>query len=182
MLGTAGRIFERQRGSVVVVLMGVSGSGKTAVGTRLAAELGWPFADGDDYHPAANIAKMRTGTPLTDVDREPWLETLRALITGWIASGTSGLLACSALKKAYRDRLAVGPEVHFVYLKVDPELLRLRLHNRVGHYMKEGMLKSQLETLEQPADAVIVDANGTVAESVRQVRERLGLTDATARR
>jgi gluconokinase len=163
---------------VVVVLMGVSGSGKTTIGTRLGAELGWPFADGDDYHPRANIEKMENGIPLTDQDRMPWLETLRDLIAGWISEGTSAVLACSALKQVYRDKLNVGPEVRFVFLKASPELLRHRLQARVDHYMKDNMLQSQLATLEPPENTVVVDVSGTVEDSVRQVREKLQLNRA----
>lgn len=152
--------------------MGVSGSGKTVVGQRVAAELGWPFADADDYHPASNIEKMTNGIPLTDEDRAPWLSALRAQIGSWIAKGSQGVMGCSALKQGYRDELKVGPEVHFFYLKASPEVLRQRLSTRVGHFMKENMLRSQLATLEVPDDAVVIDANGTVDESVRQVREK----------
>src|SRR6267154_1537853 len=107
---------------VVVLLMGVSGAGKTTVGKLLASQLGWEFADADDYHSAANVEKMRNGIPLTDADRRPWLESLRALIVTWTAAGKNGVLACSALKKEYRDRLVVGPEVRVVYLKADRDL------------------------------------------------------------
>ena len=153
--------------------MGVSGAGKTTVGTMLASQLGWEFADADDYHPAANVEKMRNGVPLTDADREPWLERLRALIVAWIASGKSAVLACSALKEAYRDRLMVGAEVRVVYLKADRELLRERLLLRRGHYMKEGMLESQIETLEEPADAIVLDARSSVEDVVREIRVRV---------
>src|ERR1700704_1799737 len=121
---------------MVLLLMGVSGAGKTTVGKLLASQLGWDFADADDYHSAANVERMRKGIPLTDADREPWLESLRSLILAWIAGGKNGVLACSALKKAYRDKLVVGPEVRVVYLKGDRELLRDRLLLRRGHYMK----------------------------------------------
>lgn len=144
---------------MVILLMGVSGSGKTTVGHLLAVRLGWEFADADDYHPAANVEKMRSGIPLTDADRAPWLETLRALIEGWIARGKNAVLACSALKRAYRENLRVGPEVQAVYLKGTSELLRRRLHERVGHFMTERMLESQLATLEEPRDAVAVEVN-----------------------
>jgi len=158
---------------VIVLLMGVSGAGKTTVGTMLASQLGWEFADADDYHPAANVEKMRNGIPLTDADREPWLERLRALIVAWIASGKSAILACSALKQAYRDRLMVGASVRVVYLKADRELLRERLLLRRGHYMKEGMLESQIATLEEPADAIVLDARSSVEDIVRAIQMRV---------
>jgi gluconokinase len=109
--------------------MGVAGAGKTTVGKLLASQLAWPFADGDDYHPPANLEKMRNGIPLTDSDRAPWLEILRSLIANWIAEGKSAVLACSALKRAYRERLQAGPEVRFVYLKGDVTLLQARLRS-----------------------------------------------------
>jgi gluconokinase len=164
-------------GCVVILLMGVSGSGKTTVGQMLASELGWEFADGDDYHPAANVEKMRNGIPLTDADRAPWLETLRALIAGWIAAKRNAALACSALKRAYRESLRIGPEVRVVYLRGTPELLRERLRARVGHFMTERMLESQLAALEEPEDAVVVDVDRSPAEIVAEILARLGLKD-----
>jgi gluconokinase len=158
---------------VVGLLMGVSGAGKTTVGKLLASQLGWEFADADDYHSATNVEKMRNGIPLTDADRGPWLESLRLVIVAWIAAGKNGVLACSALKKAYRDVLIVGPEVRVVYLKGDRELLRDRLLLRRGHYMKEAMLESQIATLEEPGDAIVVDARRTPEEIVREIRLRL---------
>ena len=154
---------------MIVVLMGVSGSGKTTLGTRVADQLGWEFADADDFHPAANVAKMRAGIPLTDADRAPWLATLHGIIARWIGDGKSTVLAFSALKQEYREELRVGPEVRFVYLKASPEVLRQRLKARSSHYMKAGMLESQLETLEEPQDTVVVDVSGTVEESVQAV-------------
>ena len=160
---------------MVLLLMGVSGSGKTTVGRMLASELGWEFADGDDYHPAANVEKMRNGIPLTDADRAPWLETLRALIAGWIAARKNAVLACSALKGVYRESLQIGPEVQVVYLRGTPQLLRQRLRARVGHLMTERMLESQLAALEEPEDSVVVDVDWAPARIVAEILARLGL-------
>ena len=162
---------------MVIVLMGVSGAGKTTVGQLLASQLGWDFADADDYHPAANVEKMRTGIPLTDADRAPWLKTLRALIAGWIAAGKNEVLACSALKHAYRETLQVAPEVQIVYLKGTPQLLHQRLHSRHGHFMTEQMLESQLATLEEPEHALVVNVDRSPAEIVTAIQVRLGLTE-----
>jgi gluconokinase len=158
---------------LVVLLMGVSGAGKTTVGKLLASQLGWEFADGDDFHSAANVEKMRSGIPLTDEDRAPWLESLRALIVGWIDSRKSAVLACSALKRAYRDELVVGPEVRVVYLKADRSVLRERLLGRHNHYMRAPMLESQIATLEEPLDALVVDADRTPGEIVAEIRKSL---------
>lgn len=155
---------------MIIILMGVSGAGKTTVGQLLASQLGWEFADADDYHSAGNVEKMRTGIPLTDADRAPWLETLRALITRWIAAGKNGVLACSALKRTYRENLQLSPEVKFVYLKGSPSLLHQRLHSRLGHFMTEQMLASQLAALEEPEHAVIVDVDASPAEIVAKIR------------
>jgi gluconokinase len=155
---------------MVILLMGVSGAGKTTVGQLLASQLGWDFADADDYHPPANVEKMRTGIPLTDADRAPWLEALHALITAWIAMQKNAVLACSALKRAYRDSLQIAPEVQVVYLKGTPELLHQRLHSRHGHFMTEQMLESQLATLEEPDDAAAVNVDRSPAEIVTEIR------------
>lgn len=155
--------------------MGVSGAGKTTVGQLLASELGWDFVDADDYHPPENVEKMRNGIPLTDADRAPWLETLRTLIAGWIAARKNTVLACSALKQSYRDRLQVSPEVQVVYLKGTPQVLQQRLHARRGHFMTERMLDSQLAALEAPEDAIAVDADRSPAEIVTEIRSRLAL-------
>jgi gluconokinase len=161
---------------VVILLMGVSGSGKTTVGQLLASQLGWQFADADDYHPAANVEKMQHGVPLTDTERTPWLEALRALIAGWIAGKTNAVLACSALKRTYRRGLQLAPEVQIVYLKGTPQLFQQRLRERVGHFMKEGMLEGQLATLEEPEDegAVVVDAARSPAEIVAGIVADIG--------
>jgi gluconokinase len=168
-------------GSVVILMMGVSGAGKTTIGQLLASALGWNFVDADDYHPADNVEKMRNGTPLTDADRAPWLETLRTLIANWIAAGKNTVLACSALKQSYRQALQVGPEVEveikIVYLKSTPEILRQRLRARRGHFMTERMLASQLAALEAPEDAVTVDADRPPAEVVTEIRARLTLPE-----
>jgi gluconokinase len=161
---------------VVILLMGVSGAGKTTVGRLLAEELEWEFGDGDDYHPVANLEKMRSGTPLTDADRGPWIVSLRELIVAWTAAGKNTVLACSALKREYRRCLRVSPEVRIVYLRGTPELLRQRLRSRYGHFMTERMLESQLAALEEPQDAVVIDVDRPPAEIVAEIRVRLALT------
>ena len=160
---------------MIVLLMGVAGSGKTTVGQLLSRELGWAFADADDFHPAANVEKMSRGIPLTDEDRAPWLDALRQLMVGWISEEKNGVLACSALKQSYRDRLAVGPELKIVYLKGSPALMRERVVSRHGHYMKAGMLESQFRALEEPKDAITVDVSASAAKVAAEVRKRLGL-------
>jgi gluconokinase len=161
-------------GAMVVVLMGVSGTGKTAVGTRLARALNGAFAEGDDYHPPANVEKMRSGVPLDDADRRPWLETLSREIGRWLDAGEPVVLACSALKQSYRDILKAGrPGVVFVHLKGDEALIRKRLAGRRGHYMPASLLDSQLAALEEPTDAITVSVEGTPDEIVAEIMAAL---------
>lgn len=157
--------------------MGVAGAGKTTVGNLLASQLGWEFADADDYHSAANVEKMRHGIPLTDADRAPWLQALRALISNWLSAHKNAVLACSALKQSYRDILQISPEVWIVYLRVSPEVLRQRLRERHGHFMTEAMLQSQLADLEEPKGAVIIDADALPAAIVAEIIGRLQLSN-----
>jgi gluconokinase len=159
---------------MVIVLMGVSGTGKTEVGTRLALALGGEFVEGDDYHPPANIEKMRSGVPLDDADRQPWLETLSREIGTWLDAGRTVVLACSALKQRYRDILKAGrPGVRFVHLEGDKVLIRSRLAQRRGHYMPASLLDSQFASLEEPADAITVSVQGTPAKIVAEIMKEL---------
>ena len=156
--------------------MGPTGAGKTTIGSLLASQLGWEFVDGDDFHPTANVEKMKRGLPLNDADREPWLDSIRKAMLGWIAEKRNIVLACSALKRAYRDRLAAGPEVKLVYLKGSYDLLRERLQRRHGHFANEAILAGQFADLEEPEDAVTVDVSSSPEEIVAQIRGELGLT------
>jgi gluconokinase len=147
---------------MVVVLMGVTGSGKTTVGRILADRLAWEFVDGDDFHSSANKEKMRRGTPLTDADRQPWLEALRGVVLDWLQRGSDGVLACSALKRSYREQLRAGTDVKFIYLKGDDEVLEQRLRGRAGHFAGPDLLASQLERLEEPGEAEAVTVAGAL--------------------
>ena len=161
---------------MVVILMGVSGSGKTTVGRKLADDLGWSFHEGDDFHSETSIEKMSRGVPLTDEDRGPWLAALRTVVDRAIEKGENAVLACSALKASYREILRGDhSEVVFVYLKADPRLIAERLEHRAGHYAKRDLLPSQIATLEEPADAITVDASRTPREIVAEIRRRLGM-------
>lgn len=139
--------------------MGVQGAGKTTIGSLLARELSFEFADADDFHSAVNIEKMRQGIPLTDADREPWLSALNHAIAQWLTDKRNVVLACSALKNSYRDRLLVSSEVKLVYLKASWGVILSRLKLRSGHYAGENLLHSQFADLEEPTDALIVDAS-----------------------
>jgi len=160
---------------MVIVLMGVSGSGKTTVGRLLAERLGWAYFEGDEYHSPASVEKMRAGLPLDDADRRPWLERLRGLIGDCLVRGRSAVLACSALKESYREFLSVDEGVVFVYLKVDPEVVRRRLGTRSGHFMNPALLDSQFDALEEPSAAVWVDASSSPLALVEEIRSRLGV-------
>jgi gluconokinase len=157
-------------GPYAIILMGVAGSGKTAVGSRVAKRLGWLFLDADDFHPPANVEKMKRGIPLDDNDRAPWLERMHAELRQQISEGQSVILACSALKDSYRDKLKDDlSEVRFVLLDVDRDKLLERLQKRQAHFFPKELLDSQLATLERPHDAFIVDANKSVDEVVDSI-------------
>jgi gluconokinase len=159
---------------MIVVVMGVTGAGKSTVGRLLAARFGAEFVDADDYHPPENVAKMRAGTPLTDTDRQPWLERLNALLRERAERGASVVLACSALKAAYRETLLAGlPAARAVYLRGSREVIAARLAARRGHYMDPGLLESQFATLEEPADAIVVEVSGTPEAIVATVGRAL---------
>ena len=152
--------------------MGVVGAGKTTVGSLLAQKLGWQFADADDFHPAANVEKIRHGIPLDDSDRAPWLAALRNSILKYNREGKNLVLACSALKRKYRDELRVDG-VHFVYLEGDYELIEKRLRRRRGHFASDSILKSQFEELEKPTDALTVEIDKTPDAVVAEIIEKL---------
>ncbi len=167
--------ISREMAAMVILLMGVTGAGKTTVGRALAAMLHWKFADADDYHSVGNVAKMRAGIPLSDADREPWLEALHHAISEWIAAGENVVLACSALKEAYRRQLLIASDVKLVYLRAGRQLVDARLAGRKGHYMNPALIDSQFATLEEPLDAVIVDASLSTETIAAGILEALGL-------
>ena len=159
---------------MVIILMGVSGSGKTTIGTRLAKTLGWSFADGDEFHPESNVEKMRRGEPLTDEDRWPWLRAIREFIDERLEAQNPVVVACSALKPAYRKVLLEGTDdVHLVYLRGSYDLIRERMEARSDHFFDAELLESQFEALEEPAadEAIIVDIDATPAEIVERICE-----------
>lgn len=160
---------------MIVVLMGVSGSGKSTVGAALATTLGWPLIDADDLHPPHNVAKMAAGIPLTDEDREPWLDRIVGELRRRTADGGSVLLACSALKQRYRDRLSTAGDVRFVHLRGDAATIGARLASRRHRYMPATLLASQFATLEPPADAIDIDITASVEAQVRAIVEALAV-------
>jgi gluconokinase len=162
---------------MVLVLMGVSGSGKTTVGRILADELGWAFLEADEFHPAANVEKMRSGTPLNDADRRPWLNALRERIDRACETGENVVLACSALKHAYQDYLERDDPacVEYVYLHGDEDLIRRRLAARKGHFMNPRLLNSQFEILEPPENSLRVDVAPPPEQISAEIRRRLNL-------
>ena len=167
---------------MLIVLMGVSGSGKTTTGRLLASRLGCPFLEADDFHPRANREKLAAGIPLTDDDRWPWLAALNAGLLDAVRQTDTVILACSALKDAYRDRLDDGlPPIRWVHLIGDRDLLEERLHHRIGHFSSESILPSQFATLEPPDDAVEIRVDGTPAQVVEQTARCLGVTDVDPR-
>lgn len=161
---------------MVVILMGVSGAGKTTVGRMLASELGWNFRDGDDLHPAANRDKMNSGVALTDADRRPWLAAIRAMIDEYLARGQNAIVACSALKRSYREMLSADPaRVRFVWLDGSRELIARRIAARRGHFMPAELLASQFADLEMPADALRIEVASPPAEIVAAIRRELSI-------
>jgi gluconokinase len=169
---------------MIIVLMGTTGSGKTTVGQLLATRLGYRFEDADAFHSAANIEKMAQGTPLDDADRQGWLASIDRALRGWSKEGRDVVFACSLLKRAYRERVYHGPDTNLVYLRVTREVIEQRLRKRKGHFADARLLASQFAILEEPSDAIIVDATrppeAIVDEIVTILAERSRLpSDAT---
>lgn len=161
---------------MVVILMGVSGSGKTTVGTRLANTLGWTFMDGDDFHPERNVEKMARGEPLTDADRKPWLQSIRTFISKRLASNDPAIVACSALKASYRELLLENNDgAQLVYLRGGYDLIRERLQEREDHFFDPQLLDSQFDALDPPSpdEAFIVDIDAPVSVITRRIRDVL---------
>jgi gluconokinase len=160
---------------MIIVVMGVAASGKSTVGKRLALELGWRFLEGDDFHSPENIEKLRQGKPLNDEDRKAWLQAIQETIRATLAGGENTVIACSALKERYRRTLQLNEQVIFVYLKATIPLIQERLKKRVGHFMNPSLLQSQFDTLEEPEDALQIDAGLTPAEIVQAIRNKLSV-------
>ena len=161
----------------VIILMGIAGSGKSTIGKMLSERLGWQFYDGDDYHPKENVEKMKRGIPLTDDDRWPWLKAIKELIDSGLSKNQKSIIACSALKRSYRQYLKQDNEdVAFVYLKGDDKTLRARISSRHGHFAGVDLLESQIETLEEPHNVVTVDISRKPEEITDYLIERLELS------
>ena len=161
---------------MVIVVMGVSGAGKTTIGRMLAASLGWEFRDADDLHSAANKSKLRHGIALDDAARAPWLRAIRNLIETMLSAGASGVVACSALKQSYRDAIIADPDlVKLVYLKGSREQIGERIRDRTGHFMSPALEQSQFDTLEEPQDAVVESIAAAPEAIVRSIRANLNL-------
>jgi gluconokinase len=161
---------------VIVIVFGVSGAGKTMIGKLLAEGLGWRFLEADDFHPRANIDKMRRGIPLTDEDRSPWLDSLREQIGKFVEARQDAVLACSALKRVYRERLRVSDDVRFVFLRGNYALIESQLRRRRGHFMNPALLRSQFADLEEPRsveDAVTIELGRTPEELVQEIKTKL---------
>ncbi|MCY7320925.1 MAG: gluconokinase [Phormidesmis sp. CAN_BIN36] len=159
---------------MIVLLMGVSGSGKTTIGTLLATSLGWEFSDADDFHSLENVDKMRRGIPLTEADRAPWLQDLQIALEQWLPENKNVVLACSALKDSYRRALLIDRDrIQLVYLKGSHQLIQKRLQERPNHYMSEQLLESQFNTLEAPLDALVVEVAQPPQMVVQTIRTAL---------
>jgi gluconokinase len=163
---------------MVVIIFGVSGGGKTTLGKLLAQKMGWAFYEGDDFHPSVNVDKMRNGIPLTDNDRQSWLAKLRELVEKALAAGENAVLACSALKRKYRDGLRAGAQVRFVFLHGDREQIAKQLRQRRGHFMDPALLDSQFADLEEPTPAehaAVIELGRNPDALVDEIRRALGL-------
>jgi gluconokinase len=158
---------------MIIVVMGVTGVGKTTIGCDLAGRLNCAFEDADAYHSAANVEKMAHGIPLTDADRIPWLEAMRAMLGRYAAENKGVVLACSALRESYREILGKGVTITWIYLKASAEVIRQRIEHRHGHFAHEDLLKSQFETLEEPKDAIVVNAEPPEEQVVAEALQKL---------
>jgi gluconokinase len=160
---------------MIVLVMGVTGAGKTTVGAALAKQLGWEFADADSFHPPANVEKMRQAIPLNDEDRIPWLEAIHQQMKQWNDTGINGVITCSALKESYRQQLLRGLEVKLVYLQGSYALIAQRVSQRQGHFAPAELVSSQFAALEEPGNALALQVDRLPEEIVAEIRQRLGL-------
>lgn len=172
-------LYCERESSVLILVMGVAGSGKTSIGIKLAEALNYVFADADSFHPAANVDKMSRGMPLTDADRGPWLEAIRSALLKWQSAGQGAVVTCSALKERYRKFLSQDCDLRIVYLKGPYDLIHSRLATRQGHFMRPEMLASQFADLEEPEDAIVVDISDTPEAIVVNILSQLSPTNDT---